>query len=96
MLKSRNINAYQKRQVIDSIESSMDRSIFQREDGTWANKRNDLPEETTLHDSRQSAVEAATLMLQCQGGGELVVFGKGRRIISFGTIPGPEGLADDP
>ena len=81
------ITSRSRREVfLNNIESNMDRSVFLHGNGRWANKRNDLPEASSMHETRQEAVEAATMMLQSQGGGELVIFGKDGKITRFGTI----------
>lgn len=86
LTRSSNDAHYQKKEVVDSIESNIDRSVFLLDDGRWANKRNDLPQPSSVHETRAEAVEAAKMMLQSQGGGELVVFDKTGRIVNFGFI----------
>lgn len=64
-----------------------DRTVFRREDGSWANKRNDAGKASSVHDTQQAANEAATKMLQNQGGGERTTMGRGGKIVSKDTVP---------
>jgi hypothetical protein len=64
-----------------------DRTVFQRIDRKWANKRNDANRASSLHDTQKDANEAAKDMLTNQGGGELTMMGRNHRIRSKDTIP---------
>jgi hypothetical protein len=68
------------------------RTVFQRPDGTWANKRHDAARASTVHDTQGAAAAAARRMLEHAGGGELVVKGRDGTIRSKDTI----GHGNDP
>lgn len=61
-----------------------DRMVFQRPDGTWANKRNDSDRASSVHSTQKTAIAAAKQMLGNQGGGELTLKGVNGRIRSKG------------
>jgi hypothetical protein len=63
-----------------------DRTIFRREDGKWANKRNDAGKASSVHETQKEAEEAGKEMLENQGGGELTVKGRDGKIRSKDTI----------
>lgn len=67
--------------------SNKGRSVYHRDDGKWANKRNDSNRASTLHDTQKDAENAAREMLKNQGGGELTTMGKNGQIRSKDTIP---------
>ena len=54
---------------------SKNRTVYRREDGKWANKRNDTERASSVHDTQQEAVNAAKENLRNQGGGEVTVQG---------------------
>jgi hypothetical protein len=60
--------------------------VYKREDGNWANKRNDASRASSVHDTQQEAIDAARGMLEHQGGGELTTKGVDGRIRSKDTI----------
>ncbi|GJQ27282.1 MAG: hypothetical protein HBSAPP02_23140 [Phycisphaerae bacterium] len=64
-----------------------DRTVYQRPDGKWANKRNDADKASSLHDTQAAADAAAREMLGNQGGGELTTMGRDHKIRSKDTIP---------
>jgi len=65
-----------------------DRTVYQRSDKLWANKRNDADKASSLHKTQGEAIKAAKEMLTNQGGGELAVKGRGNEPIrSKDTIP---------
>lgn len=64
-----------------------DRTVYRREDGQWANKRNDASRASSLHDTQTQANSAGRDMLRNQGGGELTTLGRTGRIVSKDTIP---------
>lgn len=64
-----------------------DRTISQRDDGKWQNKRNDASRATSVHRTQREAVDAAKENLQNQGGGELTTLGRDGQIRSKDTIP---------
>ena len=63
-----------------------DRTVYRREDGIWANKRNDADKASSLHDTQKEAEDAAREMLGNQGGGELITKGLDGKIRSKDTI----------
>ena len=69
------------------MSKKQDRSVYQRSDGKWANKRNDASRATSLHKTQQDAIDAAKTNLQNQGGGELTTHGRNGKIRSKDTIP---------
>jgi len=75
------------------MSKGRDRTVYQRTDGQWANKRNDSDRASSLHDTQGSAERAAHDMLHRQGGGELTTIGRDRLIRSKDTIaPGNDPL----
>ena len=68
------------------MSKGRDRTVFRREDGLWANKRNDADKASSLHKTQGKAGEAAKEMLQNQGGGELIIKGLDGKIRSKDTI----------
>jgi uncharacterized protein YdaU (DUF1376 family) len=69
------------------MSKGRDRTVFRREDGQWANKRNDANRASSLHGTQREAEAAAREMLRNQGGGELTTMGLDHRIRSKDTIP---------
>ena len=63
-----------------------DRMVYRRDDGTWANKRNDASKASSVHETQKEAEAAARAMLTNQGGGELTTKGVDGRIRSKDTI----------
>jgi len=73
------------------MSKGQDRTVYKRSDGVWVNKRNDAEKASSLHTTQQDAHDAAKEMLQNQGGGELTVIGRDRKIVSKDTIaPGKD------
>ena len=64
-----------------------DRTISQRDDGQWANKRDGGDRATSLHGTQKQAADAARAQLKASGGGELKVKDEDGRIRSKDTIP---------
>lgn len=65
-----------------------DRTVYQRADKQWTNKRNDADRASSVHKTQGGAIKAAREMLVNQGGGELAVKGRGNSPIrSKDTIP---------
>jgi hypothetical protein len=52
-----------------------DRTVYRRPDGSWANQRKDAGRPTSLHWTREAAIEAARKLLLMNGGGELTIDG---------------------
>ena len=70
---------------------SRDRMVYKRDDGSWANKREDAAKPSSIHDTQKEAVNAAREMLQNQGGGELTIKGRNGLIREKDTIsPGKD------
>lgn len=68
------------------MSKPQDRTVFQRPDGSWVNKRNDADKASSVHDTQAAANAAAREMLRNQGGGELTTMGRSHRIVSKDTI----------
>ena len=63
-----------------------DRTVFQRSDGSWVNKKNNSEQASGIHPTQKEAEQEARKMLQNQGGGELTTMGKNGKIRSKDTI----------
>jgi hypothetical protein len=73
------------------MSKPQDRTVYLREDGMWANKRNDSTRASTIHDTQKPAYKAASTMLAKQGGGEVTVMGVKGKIVAKNTIfPGKD------
>lgn len=57
------------------MSKDRDRTVFRRDDGQWANKRNDARKASSIHGTQKDAIDAAKRMLQNQGGSELTTKG---------------------
>lgn len=68
------------------MSKGKDRMVYRREDGQWANERNDADRASSLHNTQSAAERAAREMLKNQGGGELVTKGLDGKIRSKDTI----------
>jgi hypothetical protein len=68
------------------MSKGQDRVVSKRDDGKWANKRNDADKATSLHDTQKEAATAAKRNLQKQGGGELTIQGENGKFRSKDTI----------
>lgn len=67
--------------------------VYRRQDGNWANKRNDADRASSVHSTQRDAESAAREMLHNQGGGELTTKGVDGRIRSKDTIaPGNDPI----
>ena len=64
-----------------------DRTVYQKSDGRWANKRNDASRAASVHDTQKEAIKEAKRMLQNSGGGELAIVGTNDKIRSKDTVP---------
>jgi hypothetical protein len=64
-----------------------DRTVSQRPDGTWANKRDGAERASSLHNTQRDAANSARQQLKTSGGGELKVKGEDGKIRSKDTIP---------
>jgi hypothetical protein len=69
------------------VSKGRDRMVYRRDDGVWANKRNDADRASSLHTTQGSAVRAAKENLTNQGGGELSIKSERGPIRSKDTVP---------
>ncbi|MBO6639284.1 MAG: DUF2188 domain-containing protein [Roseitalea sp.] len=75
------------------MSKDRDRMVYRRQDGNWANKRNDADRASSVHSTQRDAESAAREMLHNQGGGELTTKGVDGRIRSKDTIaPGNDPI----
>jgi hypothetical protein len=73
------------------MSKGRDRTVFRRDDGQWANKRNDAGKASSVHKPQREAENTARQMLENQGGGELTTKGLDGKIRSKDTIsPGKD------
>jgi hypothetical protein len=63
-----------------------DRTVWQRADGSWVNKRHHAEKASSVHRTQGAAESSAKEMLERQGGGELTVIGENKKIRSKDTI----------
>lgn len=63
------------------------RTVSQRDDGQWANKKDGAGRASSLHDTQKQAADAARDALKQSGGGELKIKGENGRIRAKDTIP---------
>ena len=68
------------------MSKGQDRTVYQRDDGKWANKRHDKSQASSVHDTQGGAQNAARRNLKHQGGGELITKGRDGKIRSKDTI----------
>lgn len=68
------------------MSKGRDRTVYQRKDGKWANKRQDAEKVSSLHKTQKEAEKAAKIMLRNQGGGELTTAGRDGKFRSKDTI----------
>jgi hypothetical protein len=64
-----------------------DRTVSQRDDGQWANKKDGMQRASSLHNTQKQAADAARGALMRSGGGELKIKNEDGRIRSKDTIP---------
>lgn len=57
------------------MSKGRDRTVSQRPNGQWQNKRNDATKASSVHPTQKAAQDAARAMLKNQGGGELTTQG---------------------
>ena len=69
------------------MNKPQDRTVSRREDGSWANKRDDASRASSVHQTQKEAEAAAKVMLMKQGGGEVKVKGLNGQIRSKDTVP---------
>lgn len=70
--------------------SGNNRTVYRRDDGSWANTRNGTERASSLHDTQGEAADVAREMLENQGGGELTIIGRDGLIRSKDTIAAPD------
>ena len=68
------------------MSKGRDRTVYQRPDGNWVNKRIDADKASSVHTRQGDAAAAAKGMLVNQGGGELTIMGRDHKIRSKDTI----------
>jgi hypothetical protein len=68
------------------MSKPQDRTISQRDDGSWQNKRNDASRATSVHNTQVEAQAAARENLKNQGGGELTTLGTNGKIRDKDTV----------
>ncbi len=68
------------------MSKPQDRTVYQRSDGSWVNKRNDAERASSVHDTQRDAQGAARNMLGNQGGGELTTKGVNGKIRDKDTV----------
>lgn len=68
------------------MSKDQDRTVSQRADGKWENKRNDSDRATSIHNTQAEAAAAARSNLKNQGGGELSIKGRDGQIRDKDTI----------
>lgn len=64
-----------------------DRTISQRPDGSWANKKDGAERASSLHPTQADAIDTARAQLNTSGGGELKVKGVDGKIRAKDTVP---------
>lgn len=68
------------------MSKGRDRTVYQRDDGKWVNKRHDKDQASSVHDRQSDAQDRAREMLQNSGGGELITKGRDGKIRSKDSI----------
>lgn len=68
------------------MSKDRDRTVYRRDDGKWANERNDASKPSTIHDTQAEAQQRAREMLANQGGGELATKGVDGKIRAKDTV----------
>ena len=68
------------------MSKKQDRNVYRREDGQWANQRQDASRASSLHDTQAEAIDAARDMLGNQDGGELSIHGRDGKIRAKDTV----------
>lgn len=63
------------------------RTVSQREDGQWANKKDGGVRASDLHSTQAKATKAARAALKSEGGGELKIKDEKGRIRLKDTVP---------
>ncbi len=74
------------------MSKGRDRTVSKRDDGQWANKRNDAKKATSLHGTQKEAENAARKNLKNQGGGELTTKGRDGTGRSGARTPSPRAM----
>lgn len=64
-----------------------DRTISQRPDGSWANKKDGGERASSLHPTQADAIDTARAQLNASGGGELKIKGVDGKIREKDTVP---------
>ena len=71
-----------------------DRTVYQQEDGSWANKRNGSERAGSVHIKQAEAIAVAKSMISKSGGGELTLRGLNGEVRAVQIEP-IEALADE-
>ena len=74
-----------------------DRIVYQKPDGTWANKRVQGEKASSIHPTQKAAEDKARTQIKGEGGGELITKGRDGKIRGKDTIaPGndPKSIKD--
>lgn len=68
-----------------------DRTVYQQEDGSWANKRNGSERAGSVHIKQAEAIAVAKSMISKSGGGELTLRGLNGEVRAVHTIAPAKG-----
>jgi hypothetical protein len=68
------------------MSKPQDRTVSQRADKMWENKRHDASKPSSVHDTQKQAQDAARKNLKNQGGGELITKGRDGKIRDKDTV----------
>jgi hypothetical protein len=73
------------------MSKKQDRMVYKRDDGSWANQRQDASRASSTHVTQKEAISTARNMLKNQGGGELTIKGTNGLIRAKDTVsPGKD------
>ena len=70
------------------MAKSKDRNVYRRPDGKWVNKRVGSKRASSVHDTQGDAYDAAHVMSQNQGGGEVTISGRNGQFREKNTVRG--------
>ncbi len=75
------------------MSKGKDRTVYQRDDKSWVNKRNDADKASSVHSTQKDAIVSAKAMSHRQGGGEVTVQGRDGQFRAKDTVaPGKDGF----
>lgn len=69
------------------MSKDRDRTVYRRDDGKWANKRNDSDKASSVRDTQGEAIDDAKRMLRNSGGGEVTIQGRDGKFRDKDTVP---------